>query len=266
MPEHDLTTVPDASLATVSKQFVDQPPNPQSNLDLDEGALLPEDVNFAKEDIVLYTFCGLLLIFLGSFFWISQARLENSLLEDQTLKVQAGNRAKGSVEGLDLYGSYLQTQQNISAQRYSYGARILLTNSTRKNTGFMVGTMIGLLGCIMVIRRVRKMPITADFEAAAQARLRVVTGSPGLFVTLLGSLIILCTIIRYDSFDLQDPVIQPPGSFSVVANPGPSPNESPKPPENASPAPGAGKVLTPEEQAKLKELLEKNKTELSGGK
>src|SRR5690242_7702737 len=122
MPEKDPPTgalaLSDATLATVNNQLINQPPASQSNLDLNETTLLPEDVNFAKEDIVLYTFCGLLLIFLGLFFWISQARLEKNLLEDQTLKVQAGNTTKQSVGGLDLYGSYLQTQQNISAQRY----------------------------------------------------------------------------------------------------------------------------------------------------
>jgi hypothetical protein len=227
-----------------------------------DDALGPEDIKFTKEDALLYVFCALLLIFVGVFFWRTQSKLEDSLMKEwQKTEAVAPAIAATPDPNPDgapalqsaQYAAYLRTQEMISSRRYQHGARILLTTSTRKNTGFLVGTMLALLGCIIVVRRVRKMPITADFAASERAKLRVITSSPGVFVTLLGALIILSTIIRYDSFEIADAVIQPPGAGSTIVTTAPNPAPST--------SPGA-KVLTAEERDRIQRLLEEADKEI----
>ena len=223
-----------------------------------EPALGPEDINFTREDAVLYVFCALLLVFVGVFFWRTQSKLEETLMNEwqktqaiapQTIAKQAPDLevpSNSSLNSPENYAAYLRTQEVISSRRYQHGARTLLTTSTRKNTGFLVGTMLALLGCIIVVRRVRKMPITADFGASERAKFRVITSSPGVFVTLLGALIILSTIIRYDSFEIADAVIQPPGagtSIVTTTSAGEQPQSTDK------------KVLKPEERDRIQQLL-----------
>lgn len=219
-----------------------------------EQALGPEDINFTREDAVLYVFCALLLVFVGFFFWRTQSKLEETLLNEwQKTEAVAPQTSARQPPNLDMpstinspeyYAAYLRTQEEVSSRRYQHGARILLTTSTRKNTGFLVGTMLALLGCIIVVRRVRKMPITADFGGSERAKFRVITSSPGVFVTLLGALIILSTIIRYDSFEIADAVIYPPGAGTSIVT------------TSASEAPSDDKqVLTPAERDRIQNLL-----------
>src|SRR5436305_12045422 len=58
----------------------------------EEEPLGPEDINFTKEDIVLYAFCGLLMFFLGLFFWTTQTHLEKNLLEDEVKNVSVADQ------------------------------------------------------------------------------------------------------------------------------------------------------------------------------
>jgi len=165
--------------------------------------------------MLLYVFCALLLIFIGSYFWTTQRKLESNLLS----KPETAIRNDSQIAGVDPgYRLYLETQTAVSNKRYEQGARILLTTSTRKNTGFLVGTLLAFMGCIIVVRRVRRMPITADFAATEKAKLKVITSSPGVFITLLGTIIIMSTILRYDSFDVNDAFIAPPGQMGRASN------------------------------------------------
>jgi hypothetical protein len=252
-------SLPDRNQGAEGKSISGEPAGQE--LPPNEELLAPEDINFTKEDLLLYSFCAILMVFLGIFFWTTQTRLEQNLLDEEVKNIGAAGPA--ATAPVEYYNNYLQTQSVASARRYRYGARILLTNSTRKNTGFMVGTMIALLGCIMVVRRVRKMPIMADFAASEKARLRVITGSPGLFVTLLGALIILSTIIRYDSFELSDAVIQPPGSFTVEGTSTPTPTPSSGNARGNTTNKSSG--LTQEQIDKAEQLHKAAEEELKGG-
>jgi hypothetical protein len=183
---------------------------------MDEQDLTDSDENnFTKEDVLLYIFCALLLTFMGLFFWTTQNQLEQALNKQQEAEAAISIIPPSET---DAYRAYLHAQTIVSSKRYQQGARILLTTSTRKNTGFLIGSLLAFMGCIIVIRRVRKMGITAEGSAGANAQFKVITSSPGLFVALLGTLIILSTIIRYDSFDITDAVIVPPGQSAGSSN------------------------------------------------
>jgi len=101
------------------------------------------------------------------------------------------------------YLAYLQAQANLNKSRYDLGTQLVSANLMRKNIGFLIGTLLALIGCIVIVRRIRNMSVSAEGSAAGQ-QIKFLTASPGIVLVMLGSLIILTTIIRQDTVSVQD--------------------------------------------------------------
>ena len=186
------------------------------------------------EDIFLYAILLCVIGFSSWFLYNTQTEFEKNLpkkttdnnhiyLEalDKEIAPSATPEKDSVVSRFDKnYLAYLQSQANLNKNRYDLGSQILIANTTRKNIGFLIGTLLCLIGCIVIVRRIRNMSIEAEGNAAGQ-QFKFLTASPGVLLTLFGSAIILATIIRVDKVEVTDydpllPYVQ------RVANPNPS--------------------------------------------
>lgn len=145
----------------------------------------------AAEDVILYAFSGALLILLGFFFHLQTTHLKDGLL--------TGNPASESEEfGLiteDADRSFMAAQLHLTVRRYRLAAALAYTKTARANAGFLIGSLMALLGALIVVRRVRETPTGADWEAAKVLSLKFATSSPGLVLAFLGTLVIVSSIL-----------------------------------------------------------------------
>jgi hypothetical protein len=101
------------------------------------------------------------------------------------------------------YLAYLQAQSDLNQNRYNLGAQLIVANMTRKNIGFLIGTLLSLLGCVVIVRRIRNMSVSASGNVSGQ-QMSLNTASPGILLALLGSIMIIATIVRGDEVRVDD--------------------------------------------------------------
>lgn len=154
--------------------------------------------DFSVEDLILYTIALLLI----TFFWITFGRMhaaEKELItsiSDPIIKAWEPRpwRDYLSWEDGSLNDNYLRAQMGMTAMRYQQASISTAALSTRKNLGFVVGTIVLIFGCIIIIRGVRDdIGFTGNLSQVAKAKLT--SSSPGVFVVLIGGAIVLSSIL-----------------------------------------------------------------------
>ena len=137
------------------------------------------------EDVILYLFSLALLAV------IAFALLRSEGLIAGKLVLQAPPRSETS----DIAHSYLNAQVDLSVRRYQQANGALLARTARINGAFLLGASMLLLGCLLVVRRVRESPLTSKMEAGRRASFELVTSSPGSYMAFLGTIIIVVCLL-----------------------------------------------------------------------
>jgi len=144
------------------------------------------DKNFRKEDLFLYLVALGLIGYFAVYFHQSRAELLDNIWYDS---------------GKITEEKYLILVEQ-SRMRYEFTSKVLLSNSIRSNMSFLVGTVLCVLGTMIVIRRVR-----GEIEVGAgdaDRSLSFKSTSPGVFLAFMGSLIIIFSIAFKDKYEVSD--------------------------------------------------------------
>jgi hypothetical protein len=182
--------------------------DPKAKLDIAD--LVSAGGGVATEDSVLYVFGAALLVLIGIYFWSSTNLVRNMLHERA-----ADPRVETAFLTDNIPRSYLGAQVHLTLRRYDHAAAVILANSARNNTGFLVGALLAFLGCLIVIRRVRDTSFQATAESAEVVKASLTASSPGIILATLGTAIILTTLISRDTSEVEDTGILMPGAEAV---------------------------------------------------
>jgi hypothetical protein len=174
------------------------------------------------EDIFLYTITAVIIVFTSWFLISTQNEITKNLPKadteqiflnaypnqiDQTAEKMENDLSNGILSPPNAinrnYMAYLQAQSNLNKKRYDLGSQLVIANMTRKNIGFLIGTLLALLGCIIVVRRIRNMPLSASGNVSGQS-FSLLTASPGVLLVVMGSIMIIATILRSDEVYVHD--------------------------------------------------------------
>ena len=170
------------------------------------------------EDIFLYSTLAVTICFASWFLYTTQQKFEEKKEENNSKQVFLEYPATGNPNSAKYdrdYLAYLQAQANLNKHRYELGEKILIPNATRKNIGFLIGMLLSLIGCIVIVRRIRNMGIMAEGTAAGQ-QFKLLTASPGVLLAVIGGTIIMTTIITTDKVEVKD--YEPKMSLNVTLN------------------------------------------------
>ena len=155
----------------------------------------PGDFNAGREDYLLWGLIAAVVGFIGVFFW----NFTNLTI---TTLTKVGSTISCSPDAPELCPS---------VQRYALAVASLSAIMVRSNGAFLVGALVCLIGCMIVLRRLR---VAFDGEGgSATLRTRVATDSPGVIIALLGGAILLATVLSRPHVELgasEVPVIERP--------------------------------------------------------
>lgn len=151
---------------------------------------------FTIEDVILYLIIIGLLFFIGSYLNTHTNTISRPLTEMHH-------------DSLDVFE--LKEYQ----LRYDFASRALLTNTSRINMSFMIGSILTILGGLIIIRRVRKESFRAEGESPDGSKFNLESNSPGLIICLLGAIIICISILAKDKYEIRDSGENPPESDGV---------------------------------------------------
>lgn len=135
------------------------------------------------------------------------------------------------------YAAYLQAQANLNQRRYDMGAQLVMADVTRKNIGFLIGTLLSLLGCVIIVRRIRRMPVSASGTVSGQ-QINLLTSSPGVLLVVVGSIMIIATILKSSDVYVND--FDPTSPFVVTDAPRKADDTVPKDRTNSDRSPDDG--------------------------
>ncbi|GAB5476353.1 MAG: hypothetical protein Mars2KO_44520 [Maribacter sp.] len=138
----------------------------------------------SKKDKFLYSLGIVIFIFVSFILLRTQLSLENKISNQ-----------------IELKNNIPQLEQTML--RYEYSSKILLSNATRKNIAFLIGTMMVVLGTILIISKIESS-IDAKVDTIEKAKVHITTSSPGVFIVLLGTIIVVATILKSDSYQFED--------------------------------------------------------------
>jgi hypothetical protein len=172
-----------------------------------QGAFFNRD--FTPEDLILYIFCFCLVGFIG-FYFISVSESSRADFMSASDRAMMTKLELCTLKGDGLRENIIKAQLQMAYKRYEYGARFEHTNSLIKFIGFMVGTLLTILGAVVIVKGVRDSPIGLEVSGLARAQVKFTASSPGLFLTLIGGAIILTTIVHTIAAEVQDPTFNVP--------------------------------------------------------
>ncbi|MCW3106750.1 MAG: hypothetical protein JWQ09_1256 [Segetibacter sp.] len=141
------------------------------------------------EDVILYTITAIILFYCIRSFEKNHDRLFHII--DNT--IANSNSISSFNEDMKI--------------RYGFATEVLASNSSRNNMSFLVGTVLCLLGLMVVVRRVRS-EIEGSMTTSGEKKFGFQTSSPGVFMALIGGLIIIFSITFKDHYTIQDPSLQ----------------------------------------------------------
>ncbi|MBC6989591.1 MULTISPECIES: hypothetical protein [Hymenobacter] len=165
--------------------------------------------DFTPEDLILYVFCFLLVGFVAFYFTSVNAASGADFMSAHD-KVMVDRLALDAMPDDRLRANLIKAQLQIAYKRYEYGARFEHTNSLIKYIGFMVGTLLAILGAVVVVKGVRDSPIGFEAEGLERARIKFTASSPGVFLAFIGGSIIITTIVHGIAANVEDPTISVP--------------------------------------------------------
>lgn len=157
------------------------------------------------EDIVLYSISILVLSLFAYFFHMSYENSdynpEHYEMLIESFKFQDDSTTFKST-------NYYKAQLLLNHKRYEAVMVSLKNRFLIRTVAFMLGSIIILLGSLVVIRGVRDPGSGLEIEGAEKLKLKFQSSTPGLFLALFGTLIVLTTIIAEKKYTTTDNGIQ----------------------------------------------------------
>lgn len=163
----------------------------------------------AIEDGVLFVIAIALIIGLFWYFHVSLTRLEEVMNKDTNFGQILQSAHISIQDSKDAVGLYLLDR------RYMYASGLVYTIAARKNAAFLIGAIIALIGCLVIIRGVREAPFSGELGYARNLTVRLQASSPGLVTIVLGSAVIIVTLLTPESVKVDDQMSFVPQSVTT---------------------------------------------------
>jgi len=89
-------------------------------------------------------------------------------------------------------------------RRYSQGGLLLASRIFTKYLGFFTGMILAIVGAVFIIGKLQES--SSDIEGAMgdQMKLKIVSSSPGIIFGVLGTVLMLSTILQHAEIELKD--------------------------------------------------------------
>jgi hypothetical protein len=129
----------------------------------------------------------------------NNSELDKVFLKDSSLKIPMDIKKD---EFTKLY-VLSKMEEQLMNKRYSQGGALLLSRLYTKYLGFFTGMILAIVGAVFIISKLTEPSTNIDTTAKA-FKVSVVSSSPGIIFGLLGTSLMLSTILKQNSIDIKD--------------------------------------------------------------
>ena len=118
--------------------------------------------------------------------------------ENVSLSAQSSNLALAQLR------VQTQMEEYILKQRYHHANVALISRNWFEFIGFSTGVMLALIGAAFILGKLREAPAEIDATVSALLRISIVTSSPGIILSLLGTVLIATTMMTHQPISVKD--------------------------------------------------------------
>jgi hypothetical protein len=89
-------------------------------------------------------------------------------------------------------------------RRYSQGGLLLVSRIFTKYLGFFTGMILAIVGAVFIIGKLQESSSDIEGAIGEQMKLKIVSSSPGIIFGVLGTLLMLSTILQHAEISVKD--------------------------------------------------------------
>jgi len=98
----------------------------------------------------------------------------------------------------------VKLEQESFYRRYNQAELLLMSRIFTKYLGFFTGMILAIVGAVFIIGRIREDATNIEGTVAEKARFKLVTSSPGIIFGLLGTALMMTTILHHRDIEVRD--------------------------------------------------------------
>ncbi len=112
-------------------------------------------------------------------------------------------RLKGDLEYI-RWITLARMEEKSLDRRYSQGGLLLVSRIFTKYLGFFTGMILAIVGAIFIIGKLQESSSDIEGSVGDQMKLKVVSSSPGVIFAILGTVLMLSTILQHAEISVKD--------------------------------------------------------------
>jgi hypothetical protein len=130
---------------------------------------------------------------------------EKPILESviNTKDSSAMNKLKGNLDYIKWLTLSTLEQESLD-KRYYQGGLLLLSRIFIKYLGFLTGMIIAIVGSVFIIGKLSEDSSRIDGSVGEKIRLSIISSSPGIIFGVLGTVLMVSTILQHSEITVQD--------------------------------------------------------------
>lgn len=114
-----------------------------------------------------------------------------------------GDSINRNVAYVKLYS--LASMEEISMnRRYNAAGASMMSGIYTRYLGFFTGMILAIVGAVFIISKFREDLSNVSLSLAEQMKFRAVSSSPGIIFGLLGTILMIVTIVKKTDFEVKD--------------------------------------------------------------
>jgi hypothetical protein len=95
-------------------------------------------------------------------------------------------------------------EQESFYRRYNQAGLLLMSRIYTKYLGFFTGMILAIVGSVFIIGKISEQTTTMEGTISEKIKFNVVSSSPGIIFGLLGTVLMLSTILKHNDITVQD--------------------------------------------------------------
>lgn len=140
-------------------------------------------------------------------------------------------KSAGIRNNLDYIKWYSKVKMEEKAldHRYAQSGFLLVARTYTKYLGFFTGVILAIVAAVFIISKLREGETTFGGTAGEKMQFNLVSTSPGIIFGILGTTLMMATILYNPSIDQTDSPLYLTPEISLPTNPAPATNPSVQP-------------------------------------
>lgn len=110
-------------------------------------------------------------------------------------------------------------ESDLIQRRYRMTSTLMMAQLWIRYLGFVTGMIMAVIGAVFILGKLREAPSEMTAESAA-LRISIATASPGILLAVVGSALMLATIVTKQESWVMDAAIYMPGRSSTAVRSG----------------------------------------------